>query len=121
MTDFTTFREAYLETTDWLEDASNDNTTPELMEARVLRVWANYEGSLEAAIQITDRQECEKGEECVWCGAPGYWETERKQKECCKFCEWCQTYKASALPGWETAEDGCDVCADCCEADDGQE
>jgi len=63
----------------------------------------------------------EKQEVCPHCLAPGYWETARRVKECCKFCEWCAIYKATDLPGWETSEDGCDVCGVCCEADTKQE
>ena len=47
---------------------------------------------------------------CEFCHAKKKWEDE----ECCKFCEVCQTYKSSALPGWVYDFDiGADVCAAC--------
>ena len=64
--DYQAFRLVYLASSD-AEDAECDNNTPELMEARVRRVWANYDGDLDAAIALTDQQECAEGERCCGC------------------------------------------------------
>ena len=61
----------------------------------------------------TEGWKCDEEEEdCPYCGEAGYWETQTKTKECCKFCEGCKTYKSRNLDGWSYDDDG-DKCGKC--------
>lgn len=49
---------------------------------------------------------------CPYCGESGYWITDNNEKECCKYCESCNTYKSATLTGWTYDDDG-DCCPEC--------
>jgi hypothetical protein len=57
-----------------------------------------------------DKKAEEEVPECEFCGKAGYWETQTKMKECCKYCDLCKQYKT---PDGEWTHGAQQVCHDC--------